>query len=120
MEGLPKKPPECLNKAAKAEYVRMLPLFEEVGANAMDCAVVMAYCQEFALWQESIKQMDATGGAVIEAKNGTPQINPWHSIAKQSKEKVEKAYKELLITPGSRKRMNIEMEKTKKKGDFFD
>ena len=120
MEGLPKKPPECLNKAAQAEYSRIVPLFEDLGANAMDLAVVLGYCQEFALWQEAVAQMDATGGAVIETAKGQPQINPWHSVAKQAKEKVEKAYKELLITPGSRKRLNIEIAKTKKKGDFFD
>ena len=120
MEGLPKKPPDCLNKAAKAEYMRMLPLFEEVGANAMDHSVVFGYCQNYTLWQEAVREMEATGGAVISTPKGQAQINPWHTVAKQAEERVVKAYKELLITPGSRKRMNIEMEKTKKKGDFFD
>ena len=120
MKALPKKAPEWMNDEQRAEYALMLPLFEEVGANMMDHAAVFGYCVNYVLWKTATHEMEANGGAVIETPRGQLQINPWHTVAKQAEEKVVKAYKELLISPGSRKRMKIEMAKTKTKDDFFD
>ncbi len=121
MKTLPKTPPVWLaaDPIAKAEYLHILPLLESVGANGLDHGAVYSYCVTYSLYVRATQEMQGQP-LVIEAPNGVKQKNPLLCIARDAQEKLNRASKELLITPGARKRLNIEMGSGEDEDNFFE
>lgn len=61
LEPIQKSPPSWLNKKAKAEYRRIIPLLEQLPIASLDLAMVATYCQAYADYQEANQELVQQG-----------------------------------------------------------
>lgn len=111
--GEPKPPsamPKCprhLNKAARAEWNRMVKELEPLGIlTNLDKAIFAVYCEAFSTWAEATTKIQEMGMVRI-TKNGFTEQNPYFPIANKAKEQMMKALVELGMTPSSRSRVKV-------------
>ena len=107
MKGLSKTPPKFLDRTARAEWVRIYPMLEEVDTGALDLASVVAYCQCYSYLRTAQEHL-AADGLIITTRGNLTQINPWHSIYKQQAELLKKLVAELGFSVAARRRLGID------------
>jgi P27 family predicted phage terminase small subunit len=108
------EPPDFLHTYAKVEWGRVAPLLYRQGLlTKLDGAVLAAYCDSYARWQEAeglladMRREDPIyRGLLIVAGNGTRIQNPVVGICNRAAQDVVKYSAELGMTPSSRSRID--------------
>ena len=113
------KLPEGTPERAVREFKRIKRAMEKLNVLEIDRPALLAYLSHFALWEEA-KEMVEKQGAIITTSKGQLQVNPWHSIMKQNSELLKKWVQELGFSPGSRKRLAIEMKEKPSDDELFE
>jgi len=107
------KPPDHLNKEARAEWKRVARELHEKGVlTKMDRAVLAAYAQAYGRWREAEKKVNELGFVVKTAMGNLVQ-NPYLSIANRAMQDMTRIAAEFGMTPASRTRVKAEGEKKK-------
>lgn len=114
--------PPGLSPGAKTEWRRIAPILEDQGLlSNMDRACLAAYCETYARWIKSLREIQK-GGEVIKTPNGSLQISPWVSIARNAEKEIRQFSSEFGMTPASRSKVSATDPKDKqvdKKDRFF-
>jgi P27 family predicted phage terminase small subunit len=113
------KMPKGLSPRAAKEFRRIKRELERLHVLAIDVPALTAYLTHYALWEEAKEQLDLHGAVILTTK-GQAQINPWHSIMKQNSELLKKWIQELGFSPGSRKRLAIDMAEKPTDDELFE
>ena len=96
------------NADAFAEWRRITSVFGAIGiVTQADRGTLAACCKLYADWIEAEAKMAATGGAVIEGRNGGLVRNPWSMIRNRCLELYLKTASEFGLTPSSRARVGL-------------
>lgn len=82
LETIQVTPPSWLNKQAKAEYRRIIPLLQQLPIASLDLAMVSSYCQAYADYQEATKEL--TKNDSVEYTERGSKVSPWHTIKRDS------------------------------------
>ncbi|GAA6817823.1 phage terminase small subunit P27 family [Helicobacter pylori] len=116
MSGLSKidtTPPSWLDKTAKQEYKRVIPLLSELPIAALDLALVCAYCQAFSDYINATKRMN-NDDPIIETDRGT-KLNQNHAIKRDALSQMNSIAPKIGMSIDSR--MKIFTPKAEKKND---
>jgi len=110
--------PEWLSPGAKAEWRRVAPELARMGLlTSLDRAVLAGYCDSYAKWVECSRFIQANGEHYI-APNGHLRKWPQAELAKQAAQSMRAFAGEFGLTPGSRLRLNVEVEETPEEDEF--
>lgn len=112
------KLPKGIGKEARAEFRRVRPELIKLGYLEIDQPALLAYLTHYALWRRAKEEVELA--PVITTVNGSVQISPWHSIMRQNSELMKKWCQELGFSPGSRRRLGIELEEAADEEELFD
>lgn len=114
--------PPGLSAGAKTEWRRISPILEDMGLlSNMDRSALAAYCETYGRWMRSLKEIQK-GGEVIETPNGSLQVSPWVSIARNAEKEIRQFCSEFGMTPASRSKVSATdpaKKQTDKKDRFF-
>ena len=116
MSGLTKidpTPPKWLDRTAKEEYKRVVPLLSELPIAALDLALVASYCQSFSDYINATKRMNS-GDPIIETDRGT-KLNQNHAIKRDALSQMNSIAPKIGMSIDSR--MKIFTPKPEKKSD---
>lgn len=104
------KAPKCPNwlmPDAKAEWKRLISIFESVGViDEIDLNAFAGYCQSYARWKEA-EEFLSKEGLVFRTPSGYVQQWPQVSIARQNKTDMLKFATEFGLTPSARTRISL-------------
>lgn len=101
---LPKPPPE-LSDAAKLEWKRTGRKLLRLGVmTELDAAQFAAYCQQYAMWLETIGRINKTGVLLKDGKGGFV-LNPLVRLARDLQFAYTRALAEFGMSPVSRTRV---------------
>ena len=121
----PKPPPgmpECpshLDDLAKAEWARAGTILDEIGLmTGLDMAVLAGYCQSFSEWAKATEEVKALG-MVYKRKDGTPGLNPYLRVSRESYDRMLKAAVLLGLSPSSRAGLKVNKKDEKSKVHEF-
>ena len=105
--GIP-SPPDLLAGEALKEWNRVTGELHKVGIlSHLDLAVLSTYCQAWARWLDSEKNLAGTG-PVVKAPSGYPMLNPWLTISNKALQQVQRLAGELGLTPSARTRIDVD------------
>ena len=100
------KPPFRLSKIAKKHWkVTLNQLLEAKVATNLDTTALAVYCEQYALWFESMERVESEG-AVIDTNRG-PQKNPHFVVADTALRNMQKFLAEFGMMPASRAKVNM-------------
>ena len=110
------RPPAHLNRAARAEWRRIVREMEACRVlTAADRAALAAYCVAYSRWVAAETALAAaadadpdTGGLVVKTSNGNVVQNPLVGTANKAMETMMRAAQEFGFTPSSRSRVHVE------------
>lgn len=116
------KMPECpthLDALAKEEWVRAGAILDDIGLmTGLDMAVLAGYCQSYSEWAKATEEVKALG-MVYKRKDGTPGLNPYLRVSRESYDRMLKAAVLLGLSPSSRAGLKVEKPKPKGKAELF-
>ena len=113
------KLPPGMSKRAQVEFARVRGELVRLGYVEIDQPALVAYLTHHALCEDAKEKMAELGPIILTPK-GQVQINPWHSILKQNSELMKKWVQELGFSPGSRKRLGIELKPVEDDDELFE
>ena len=126
-EGL--EAPEFLNKVAREEWNRIVPIMRNLGVMTdVDTGIMIGYCQAYATLRKAIEDIEKYG-LVYQPNEDKPylQQTPFLSIANKAMTQMRKHASELGLTPSARARLSVgdgRVPKPRKKasgmGKFFE
>jgi P27 family predicted phage terminase small subunit len=97
--------PASLKGEARTEWKRITRELATLGVLATtDRAAITLWCQAWATNSDAAAKVNELG-AVIRSVTGTPQINPYVSIARRSAELLVRLAAEFGLTPSARARV---------------
>lgn len=99
--------PSWLDKYAKAEWKRILPLLQIEGREfeEKDLKALEGYCNCYAKWKKCEEILELKG-YTFTTPNGYEQQRPEVSISNKAQQELRSWMKELGLTEASRARMN--------------
>ncbi len=98
-------PPELLQGAALAEWLRVTPLLAEVGLIAkLDRAVLAGYCQAWGRWVDAEGELAKTG-LIVRAPNGFPMQSPYLPIVNRALDQVRQMAEQIGLSGSARSRI---------------
>jgi P27 family predicted phage terminase small subunit len=106
----PSIPPELTDAAARAEWTRVAPMVCHGHVNAVDRALLMAYCLKYAQWL-AFERLAAASEPVEKAKTGARTQSAAIGLANRAFALMFKAAVELGMTPSSRSRVAVDVSK---------
>ena len=116
----PEKMPACpahLDQEAKKEWTRTGKLLMDVGLlTDLDRSVLAAYCDAYSRWVAATKKCQEVG-MVFQRRDGTPVLNPYLRIARESYDQMLKAGTLIGMSPSSRASLKVEQPKKKQNAD---
>ena len=90
------------NELGKREWTRLAPMLRKARIiTDGDRAVVIAVCQQWALYRTALEKVD-TAGLVVTSPSGYPMPNPYIGIANKALQACLRMWIELGITPAAR------------------
>lgn len=99
-------PPASLDAVGKAEWRRVSKLLTTTGVlTQADRGVLTMYCSAWSRWLKALKQVEETGGGVLDGEHGSYQ-NPWLAIANRASDTAAKLGGLLGLDPTSRSRVS--------------
>lgn len=94
--------PDDLDEAAKAEWSRVVDVLGPLGlATSLDRAILTTYCVSWSRWREAEREI-AQRGLVVEGHRGVMVPNPMLRVARDARDAMNKAARELGMTPTAR------------------
>jgi P27 family predicted phage terminase small subunit len=110
--GRPKRP-SYLNKAAKKEWARLIPLLESRGTlTELDGGALALHCVNFSRYLQAQEEIEKYGIVIVTTtldSNGSPitsrKKNPAVSIASECERAMRSFLRELGLTPDSREKI---------------
>jgi P27 family predicted phage terminase small subunit len=103
-------PPEWMDDAAKAEWVRVAPMLARNGLlTEMDVDALSCYCQAWCTWRAASDQIRKFG-MVVKAKNGFPMQSPYVPIANKAMLAMKGFMTEFGMTPSARAHVSVQVE----------
>ncbi len=110
-------PPEWLCPEARDEWDRMVPqLLARNVLTRLDQTMVARYCQTWAVWRQSVRDLDKIGQIYLPKGGKIAKQNPAMSIYLQSANDLLRMEQEMGLTPVSRQRLDIKEKETGDKG----
>jgi P27 family predicted phage terminase small subunit len=107
------KPPKHLDRVARAEWKRIVPILEEMGVlTQADGAELALYCEDFALLRQAEADV-VEHGIIVEAGTGGWKTNPAVYIAAGCRMRLARYLAEFGCTPSSRSRVKMQGEEKK-------
>ena len=113
-------PPAWLDKDAKAEYKRIVPLLSQLPIAALDMASVLIYCEYWSVFKRTTLLVREQGTTIIELDgqgNDKKKVNPEFTAQKDAATIIQRAAGTLGMTIDSR--MKIVVPQTDDKFDPF-
>jgi P27 family predicted phage terminase small subunit len=105
LPALPDCPPE-LSPVARAEWMRLAAELSKLNLiTQLDRGALAAYCGAYALWAESIEQIQKYG-TMVKSPSGYPIQSPYLAIANRQAEIMLRVASEFGLTPASRSRIS--------------
>ena len=101
-------PPDWLDPAAQAEWVRLAPMLERLGVlTESDTDALAAYCVSWTKWKSATQQL-WKWGMVLKAKEGEiPVVSPYMKIATDAQREMRAFLVEFGMTPSARARVHV-------------
>jgi P27 family predicted phage terminase small subunit len=102
--------PDWLDKEAKCEWVRIVPILEEMGLlSRADEKALAAYCSSFAQWVAADKMIVKHGPLVVErlSTGSRLKINPAVRVKSDALKLMKSFLIEFGLTPASRSRLSV-------------
>ncbi|KDR95912.1 phage terminase, small subunit, putative, P27 family [Peptoclostridium litorale DSM 5388] len=101
------KPPTFLDRLAKKEWKRVVPLLEKNGLlTEADTAALAAYCQNFSRWVDAEKLVSEKGYTYTTDKGNVIQ-RPEVGIANTAMKLMKSFAQEFGLTPSSRTNLSV-------------
>jgi len=117
-EGMPPCPPH-LDKLAKEEWARAGAILDEIGLmTGLDMAVLAGYCQCYSEWARATTEVQKLG-LVYKRADGTPGLNPYLRVSRESYDRMLKAAVLLGLSPSSRAGLKINKKPSKDEAEEF-
>lgn len=117
-EGMPECP-EHLDELAKEEWARAGAILDDIGLmTELDMAVLAGYCQSFSEWAKATEEVK-TLGMVYKRKDGTPGLNPYLRVSRESYDRMLKAAVLLGLSPSSRAGLKVNKKPQKDEAEEF-
>ncbi len=108
--------PTWLNKHAKKEWKRVVPMLDELGLlTEIDMAALAAYCQSYARWKQAEELVEEHGLTYVHTNKGgedNDTARPEVAIAHKYLDKVKAFATEFGLTPSSRTRIEVPKNET--------
>ena len=118
----PEKMPRCpahLDKRARTEWKRAGKILQSIGLmSELDMAVLAGYCQSYSEWiaaTEKVQEM----GMVYKKADGTPGLNPYLRVSRESYDRMIKAAVLIGMSPSSRANLKVEKPKQQSRAESF-
>lgn len=113
------KCPSWLDKEAKKEWKRVAPELERLGLlTIVDGAALAAYCQAYSRWKRA-EELVKKEGLVVATESGYLMPHPAVKIAEKSMQLIRGFCTEFGLTPSSRGRMSLPVERSDDEDEFF-
>jgi len=113
-DGEPQPPrgrPSCpawLDREAKAEWRRTVPLLDAMGIIAkVDRAALAAYCSIWSQWRDAEEKLRKFGPLLKPTASGYIAQSPLVALARSSLEAMRQFMREFGLTPASRTRLQV-------------
>ena len=110
-------PPSWLDKTAKTEWKRILPLIRELPVADLDMALLAMYCQTYSNYISATKELD--NEMVIETERGT-KLSSYYTVQRDSVNTMNSIAPKLGLTVESRLKILSPDTKKEKKDEFED
>jgi P27 family predicted phage terminase small subunit len=105
LPALPDCPPE-LSAVARAEWMRLTAELAKLNlVTLLDRGALATYCGAYALWAESMEQIQKYG-TMVKSPTGYPIQSPYLAIANRQAEIMLRVASEFGFTPASRSRIS--------------
>jgi P27 family predicted phage terminase small subunit len=102
---VPDCPPE-LGPVSRREWDRLVGELSKLRIlTNLDRAALATYCGSYALWAESMEQIQKYG-SMVKSPSGYPQQSPYLAIANRQAEIMMRIASEFGFTPASRSRIS--------------
>jgi len=100
-------PPRCLDRAARAEWRRVVKQLFDIGLMShLDRTALAVYCVEYSRWTRAELEIKKSG-EVVTTLSGHPIPNPWLSVARQAQNQMHRHGVEFGMSPASRSRLSV-------------
>ena len=104
-QALPDCPPE-LSPTAQREWARLIAELAKLGLiTNLDRGALATYCGAYAMWAESMEQIQKYG-TMVKSPTGFPMQSPYLAIANRQAEIMMRIASEFGFTPASRSRIS--------------
>ena len=109
--------PEWLDKEAKKEWERILPLIKELPVKDLDKGLLATYCQTYSNYKNATLQLEKEG-MVIETERGT-KLSSYYTVQRDSVNTMNSICPKLGLTVESRLKI-LAPSNDKEKTDPFE
>jgi P27 family predicted phage terminase small subunit len=96
--------PSFLTDAARAEWKRQEGRFEELGLRDVDLALVVAYCEMYAMLAESLSLIEEKGRFGVD-RFGRSYQHPWVTVAQKASCELRQLSERIGLSPGARAKL---------------
>jgi len=105
-EGIDAEPPEYLPTLARAEWLRIMPLLQELPIAELDFLMIASYCQLFAHWRELNDDLNENGQVIVnydeQGIETSRKINPSFNALMKVQQELRHISGQLGMTINSR------------------
>lgn len=97
------EPPNALDDAARAAWIRILPRLEQEGEPTQaQLALLTAYCVSWSRWMAAEAKLNETG-AVVRLPNGFHAKSPWLDVSRSALRDMRSCLADLGLSPRKRR-----------------
>lgn len=117
-EGMPECP-QHLDDLAREEWARAGAILDDIGLmTGLDMAVLAGYCQSYSEWARATTEVQKLG-LVYKRADGTPGLNPYLRVSRESYDRMLKAAVLLGLSPSSRAGLKVNKKDPESKVNQF-